>query len=122
LRQTQIRKLTRAALVFAPLAALAPAACAQGNDRILYFVDEQGVLHMSNVPVDPRYKPPSAGSVRASPTGVAPEGTLNGAPVAEESIDIPGSADVDATADGPGESEPVEPPDGGGPGRRLWGR
>lgn len=32
------------------------AAAQQGPSRIYYFVDEQGVPHFSNVPVDSRYK------------------------------------------------------------------
>jgi hypothetical protein len=129
LRNTQTGRLARAAFVFVSLAVLASVSRGESGDRILYFVDEHGVPHFSNVPADPRYRPLNPGSALSSlpsPSGAAPVSPLNAAPLpvpepSAESGDAE-EADVPTAPDGPGESDDVERSDSANPGRNLWGR
>ena len=133
LRSVQIRNLSRTALLLVPLAVLAPAAFGESSDRIQYFVDEQGVTHLSNVPADPRYKPLTSNALPASPQNagssaprvVVPAGSLlNEVPRLLPEQEDPGESDATVEREGPVETDSpaMQPPDGVGQGRGLWGR
>jgi len=129
----RISSLPRRALLLVALAALAPAAYCDSNDRIQYFVDDQGVVHLSNVPADPRYKPLGAGApvgspqaaVRSAPPTVVPPGSMLNEvpqllPQQEDSVDSDGAAEPEGPveADNPADQQPTS----AGQGRGLWGR
>ena len=112
---------------------LAPGAYGQSNDRIQYFVDDQGVVHLSNVPSDPRYKPLGANApltapqntVRPAPPSVVPPGSmLNTVPQLLPQQEDPDESDAAAEREGPAEVDnPAEQqPTSAGQGRGLWGR
>ena len=55
LQRKKIRTMCAVALCLSTVAA--PGWAAGPNDQIYHFVDEGGVPHFTNVPVDPRYQP-----------------------------------------------------------------
>jgi hypothetical protein len=56
-------------------------------ERIYYFIDEQGVTHLSNIPVDARYRPagaPIASAAISEDTGERPPPELEVVPPSGE--------------------------------------
>lgn len=62
----QIIRQTATAWLLTVGAALLPQPCAAA-ERLYHFVDENGVSHFSNVPVDERYQPIVPGDTSAPP-------------------------------------------------------
>lgn len=129
----RIPSLLGVAFLLFALVALAPAAYGDSNDRIQYFVDDQGVVHLSNVPADPRYKPlgantplssPQSATRSAPPTVVPPGSMLNQVPQLLPQQEDSDDSDTEAEREGPVDVDnPAEQqPTSTGQGRGLWGR
>ena len=85
-----------------------PSGAQAAEDRIYYFVDEHGVLNLSNVPDDPRYTIYTASTSLTEP---APATPVQGGPDDQFMLD-PGE-DTDLAAEPPPEpaAEPPQTPE-----------